>query len=268
MRGVLQVVGALAVAWVLLVLAAWGLQRHLIYLPDRSTPSAPDDVEEVTLETSDGLTLTAWYLTPAGDRVATILVAPGNAGNRALRLPLARGLVDRGHAVLLVDYRGFGGNPGRPDEAGLIRDVQAARAHLADRPDVDASRIVYLGESLGTAVVSALAAKHAPAGLVLRSPFPSLAEVGATHYRFLPVRTLLRDRFETTLHLARYDGPTLVVAGDADRIVPTSLSLAVARMADAEVVVLRGVDHNDRALLDGDAYLDAVDGFVREVAVP
>jgi uncharacterized protein len=262
MRAVLTTTAVLAGIWLVLVLAAWGLQRQLIYLPTAAEPAPPRHVEEVTLPTDDGLELSAWYLTPEEQPLATVMVLPGNAGDRSLRLPLADGLVARGHAVLLVDYRGYGGNPGSPDEAGLHRDALAARQHLLARDDVDADRLVYLGESLGSGVAAALAAEHPPAALVLRSPFGELADVGRAHYPILPVRLLLWDRFETRQHLADHDGPVLVVAGGADAIVPTELSVEVARAVDADYRELDGVDHNDRELLDGEDYLDAVDEFL------
>lgn len=89
--------------------------------------------------------------------------------------------------------------------------------------------------------------------------------MGSGHYPFLPVRPLLRERFETSEHLERYPGPLLVVAGGEDSIVPTDLSRRVADAAADRYVELEGVDHNDRELLDGAEYLDAVDRFVREV---
>jgi uncharacterized protein len=133
---------------------------------------------------------------------------------------------------------------------------------------VDPGRLVILGESIGTGVASALAATEPPAALVLRSPFPSLADVAAGHYPFLPVRTLLRERYPVSDDLAGLDVPVLVVAGGADTIVPTAGSREVAESLDARYVELPGVDHNDRALLDGADYLDAVDTFVRQVLPP
>jgi len=258
-RLLLAVVGA----WVALVLLAAVFQRELIYLPDRATPVPPADVEEVRITTGDGLELVAWYLAPDAEPVTTVLLAPGNAGNRAGRVPTARGLNERGHAVLLLEYRGYGGNPGRPSEAGLVADALAARDHLAARPDVDAQRLAYLGESIGSAVVAALAAQRAPAAVVLRSPFPNLADVGRAAYPFLPIRTLLRDRHPTSEHLEAYDGPVLVVAGADDRIVPTELSREVAQRAGASYVEIPGAGHNDAALFVGERFLDAVDAHLR-----
>ncbi|MEX0832172.1 MAG: alpha/beta hydrolase [Nitriliruptoraceae bacterium] len=191
-------------------------------------------------------------------------MANGNAGNRAHRLLLAEGLRNRGHAVLLFDYRGYGDNPGRPSEAGVVADARAAVDFLRARDDVDAERIVYLGESLGSAVVAAVAVEQPPAALVLRSPFPSLVEVARQHYPFLPVRTLLRERHPTVEHLERYAGPTLVVAGERDRIIPPRLSREVADSAGASYLKIPETGHNDRALLDGDIFLDGVDAFVRD----
>lgn len=229
----------------------YALQRQLIYLPDTSrVPPAGDVIagaRDVTLRTSDDLALTAWFVPAARDsRELAVLVAPGNGGNRLGRADLARALADRGFAVLLLDYRGYGGNPGRPSEDGLARDADAAARALEDL-GYPADRTLYLGESLGTGVVSALAARRPPLGVVLRSPFTELADVGAHHYPYLPVRTLLRDRFPVVDHWRDSDVPVSVVYGSADSVVPTELSAEVARSAESLVdeVVLRGADHND-----------------------
>src|SRR4029450_13715187 len=106
-----------------------------------------------------------------------------------------RALSERGLAVLLFDYRGYDGKPGRPSERGLARDVRAAYRFLVDEAGVPSDRLLYYGESLGAAVVVELATEHRPAGLVLRSPFVDLASVAREHYPFLPVGLLLRDRY-------------------------------------------------------------------------
>lgn len=263
LTGLGRLLMAAAGVWLVIVLLAAVFQRQLIYLPDRTRPEPPADVEAVQLTTEDGLELTAWYLAPDGPPITTILLAPGNAGNRADRVPTARALNERGHAVLLLEYRGYGGNPGRPSETGLVADALAAHDHLVARGDVDPSRLAYLGESLGSAVVAALAAQRPPAALVLRSPFPELADVGRAAYPFLPVGTLLRDRHPTASHLEAYDGPVLVVAGGSDRIVPTELSREVARRAEASFVEVPDAGHNDAALFVGERFLDAVDTHLR-----
>lgn len=252
---------------VLLLALAWLLQRRLIYFPDRSAPPPAARVlpgaRDVALHTEDGLRLTAWLVGPppaVADRRLAVLVAPGNAGNRLARVPLAAALAREGMTVLLVDYRGYGGNPGKPTEEGLARDVRAARQFLLDEAGVAADRLLYYGESLGAAVVTGLAARHPPAGLILRSPFTDLPAAGREHYPFLPVRLLLRDRYPVAGPIGRITAPTLVVYGTADQIVPPAQSRAVADRAagPTRVVAVEGADHNDAALLDGPQLIEAV----------
>jgi uncharacterized protein len=163
----------------LVVVMLWGLQRRLIYLPSGSVGS-PDanlvGTREVVFETTDGLKLGGWFIpASAPSRGIAVLVANGNAGNRSGRAPLARALSERGLAVLLFDYRGYGGNPGSPSERGLAQDVRAAHRFLVHEAGVPTDRMLYYGESLGAAVVVELATEYPPAGLVLRSPFVDLA---------------------------------------------------------------------------------------------
>jgi uncharacterized protein len=230
----------------------WALQRQLVYFPDGSpVPPAAEVIpgaRDVELHTTDGLDLGAWFVPAArADEPGTaVLLAPGNGGNRAGRATLARALSRRGLAVLLMDYRGYGGNPGSPSEQGLANDADAAARALEDL-GYPAERTIYLGESLGTGVVAALLARRPPAGVVLRSPFTELADVGAHHYPWLPVRALLRDRFEVVGPLSSSDVPVSVVYGDRDSVVPSRLSAQVATGAPrlAEELVLPGADHND-----------------------
>ncbi|MFC7449044.1 alpha/beta hydrolase [Rhodococcus daqingensis] len=266
-------VAVVVVALILVVL--WVCQRRLIYLPDGAAPGPAEQVldgaEDVWLTTSDGLRLGAWYVPPTGaDRGVTVLVANGNAGNRADRAPLARALAGAGFATLLFDYRGYGGNPGRPSEDGLARDVRAARHHLVDERAVPPDRLLYFGESLGTGVVTELAAEHRPAGLLLRSPFVDLATLGQRHYPFLPVRLLLWDSFPVAESVARIDAPTTVVYGTADTIVPPDHSERVADSVAGPVVrvALPGAGHNDAELVGGVEVVGALVELARRAVGP
>jgi hypothetical protein len=194
----------------------------------------------------------------------TVIVFNGNAGNRAYRTPLAASLAERGIACLLFDYRGYGGNPGLPSERGLTEDALAVRLAMTERPDVDPQRIVYFGESLGAAVATRLAASHAPAALILRSPFPSLADVGAYHYPWLPVRWFLRDRYPVVEIVRQLHLPLLVIAGEEDSIVPPQFSEQVfdAAPGPKRLVLIPGADHNDEALLHGRTLVDAIEDLL------
>lgn len=249
-----------ALAWILggiaVVLGAFWLgQRRLIYLADTSTPALPTGVEQVGLDTDDGLTLIAWWVEPATGFDTAVIVLPGNAGHRGYRLPLAHALAAEGLAVLLVDYRGYGGNPGSPTEDGLLADARAARQWI-DSHQIE--RVIYFGESLGSGPATALAREVAPHALVLRSPYPSLVDVARIHYPFLPAGMRLRDRFPLEVWIADLDVPVVVIAGSKDSIIPTDLSRRVAEVAGAELVVIEGADHNDRELGSGSEVIDAV----------
>jgi uncharacterized protein len=281
---VLVVVAVLAAPLGLL----WLFQRRLLYFPtpDPVPPAASvlPGAEDVTFETTDGLHLAGWFVPaqpgargPAGvgsrgpvgavdsrTHRPAVLVCNGNAGDRSMRAPLAAALARMGLAVLLFDYRGYGGNPGHPTEEGLAADARAALGYLAGRPEVDPERVVYFGESLGAAVALRLATERPPAALVLRSPFASLAEVGRRHYPLLPVSLLLRDRYDSAALAGRLDAPLLVVAGGRDQIIPASHS---RRLFDAapqpkRLVVLDGADHNDPDLLAGPRLLEELATFL------
>lgn len=264
-RRVAVALGALAVVLVLAVVGVAVMQRSIVFVPDRREPppvaSVLPGARDVELHTSDGLTLAAWYLPAADGCTSTVLVAPGNGGNRAGRASLASALRDAGFGVLLLEYRGYGGNPGSPSEEGLARDARAARDFLLDA-GVPAASTVYLGESLGGAVASGLAAEHPPAALVLRSPFTTLADA-ARAVTGVPLGWLLRDRFDVVAHVGRVTVPVAVVHGDADTTVPDRLSRGVAdaaRRAGSTVVEVDvpGGGHNDRVLASGPALVGAV----------
>ncbi len=263
---VLLVVGVPAAALALL----WTLQRRLIYLPDTArVPSAGSQIagaHDVVLHTADGLALTAWYLpAPAAACRTTVLVAPGNGGNRAGRTDLVRALGTRGYGVLLLEYRGYGGNPGSPTEAGLAADAVAAWSFLTDDEGLTPPELIYFGESLGGSVVTGLAVDHPPAGVLLRSPFTDLADAAAANYPLLPVRMLLREEHPVAARVALLTVPMTVVYGDADSIIPPALSRRVAAAAGGpvELVEVPAADHNDPELVAGPVVLDALDRLAR-----
>jgi uncharacterized protein len=254
------------VGLILLALAVlWFGQRGLIYFPDRPVPEPAAlglvTAELVSFQTEDGLTLEGWFVPARGAATGhTVIVFNGNAGHRGHRADLAAQLAARGLAVFLFDYRGYGGNPGLPTEKGLARDARAALGAAGRQYGVDVTRIVFFGESLGAAIALQLALEFPPAALILRSPFTSLADIGQQHYPFLPVRLMLRDRYPSIDRISRITSPLLVIAGDADRVVPVtdSQELVDAAPEPKRMVVIPGADHNDDALNSGAVLMRAV----------
>lgn len=264
-RTVIVSAAVLGGAAVLLGGLVWGGQRSVIYLPSGGEPPPAGDVvqgaEDVVLHTDDGLELGGWYVPAAGeDRDAAVLVTNGNAGNRESRAPLAQALAQEGFSVLVFDYRGFGGNEGDPTEPGLTADARAGLDLLRERGH-DSDRILYWGESLGAGVAANLAVEEPPAGLFLRSPFSSLADMAGSHYPVVP-EAMLRDSYLVRTTVADLHLPMSVAIGESDTVVPAEQSHAVAEAAPdlVEEVVLPGTGHNDLAMVHG---AEVVDAFVR-----
>src|SRR5919197_302148 len=270
----LVAVSALLATAVAMIALAWLFQRRLIYLAEPGRVPAAATIlhsgEDVAFETADGVRLRGWFVPASGHGRATVLVLNGNAGSRAARAPLAAELSRAGLSVLLMDYRGYGGNPGSPSEPGLLADARAARAYLAARGVVDPARLVSLGEPLGAAVAIQLAVERPPMALVLRSPFTSLADVARLHYPFLPVGLLLKDCYPTIGQVGGLRCLVLVLAGARDGIVPPEQSrrLAEAIPERKRFVLIPGADHNSFDLLAGQRVVGEVVRFVVEVGRP
>lgn len=260
------IVGALAI----LIGGLWVFQRRLIYFPEGDLPPVASILsgwEDVRLETSDGLELGAWYRAPPPDG-PVLVVFNGNAGNRAGRATLGSRFAAEGFGVLLFDYRGYGGNPGSPTEAGLARDARAAARFVTDRSP--GHPVVYYGESLGAAVAVELATAKPPSVIILRSPFTSLPDVASVHYPFLPVDWLLKDDYPSLDRITSVGGPLLVVAGSDDATIPLAQSRALFEAADEPkaMVVIDGADHNDSELATGPQLLEAAVDFIAEHSAP
>jgi fermentation-respiration switch protein FrsA (DUF1100 family) len=273
----LRAVIIVAVVTLVILAALYVMQRSLLYFPGSGGPSVellPRGAHALELHTDDGLRLPAWFVPaepmPDGPEPApgpAVLIFNGNAGDRSHRLPLAIALAERGFAVLVFDYRGYAGNPGSPSEEGLRADARAAVDALAARPEVDPGRIAYFGESLGAAVAGGLATERPPAALVLRSPPPSVVEVGRHHYPFLPIfEGLLFDRYPLAEQVRGIGVPLLVLVTERDEIVPAALSRRVfdAAAEPKRYAALSAAHHNDPALLAGDELLAEVTTFLDE----
>ncbi|MBL9069555.1 MAG: alpha/beta fold hydrolase [Sphingopyxis sp.] len=237
-----------------LVLVAGALlyfnQQSLFYPAPRDYPrGALPGYRPIQTETSDGLRLGALYR-PAQPGRRTIVFFHGNGDSLEGAAYATRGLAAAGHGVLLVEYRGYGGNPGSPGEAGFYRDGEAAMRWLAEQGVAPPATIV-VGNSIGSGPATEMATRHPVAALILVSGFSSLPDVAASHVRWLPVRSLVRDRYANAAKIGRVAGPVLLLHGDRDRVVSVANSrrLAAARPS-ATLTIVPGAGHE---LVYGDA---------------
>ena len=248
-------------------------QRQLLYHPSTSVPDRTEagvaDMRAVALAVEDGLSLLAWYKPPAPGRKLLIFLH-GNAGHIGHRAWKARRYLDAGHGVLLVSWRGFGGNAGKPSEAGLLKDARAALS-FAIGAGMKPRDIALYGESLGSGVAVMLAAESAAAGaplgaVALESPFTSIAALAQYHYYYVPARWMVADRFDAAASIAGIACPLFVFHGENDRTVPVRFGRALFDLArePKQAAWLPGGDHND--LYDmgaGEAVLEFLDGLPR-----
>lgn len=248
-----------------LLMLMYVFQRGLQYFPNAArVPPAQaglPQAQEVTLTSSDGERLVAWFVPPRDDK-PLVIYFQGNAESLPARVSRFAWLIADGTGLLALCYRGYGGSTGRPSEAGLIRDAVAAydfaRARYAPR------RIMLFGESLGTAVAVALAAGHEIGGLILDAPFTSAADVAAAAYPFAPVRWLLKDKYHSDQRIGRVSAPLLVMQGEQDRTVPVRLAEQLFVLAREPKRFVRFAEggHVD---LDDHGAIDAVKKFLAEL---
>lgn len=236
----------LVAVYAVVALGACALQDKLLYFPAPERPEPTrfgvPDMLPVTLNTADGLALNAWYKPGA----PTLVYLHGNGGHIGHRGFKVRPWLDAGIGVLLVEWRGYGGNLGAPGEAGLLADGRAALDFLAAR-GVPPARTVLYGESLGSGIAVMLAVERPVGGLVLEAPYTSIAEVGASHYWFLPVGLLLRDAFDARAAAPRVAAPVLVVHGENDDVIPARFGRALyeALPQPKQARFIPGAGHND-----------------------
>jgi uncharacterized protein len=255
----------LLAGYLLVVLVMLLLENSLIFIPINR---ADDDwaprglkVEDACFQAADGTHLHGWYAPHEHPR-AVVLFCHGNAGNVTHRAGALRMLHDRvGVATLVFDYRGYGRSEGKPNESGVLADARAARAWLAARENIAETSVVLMGESLGGAVAVDLAARDGARALILESTFSSLPEVAAHHYPWLPIRWLMRTRFDSAAKIGDYRGPLLQSHGDPDTIIPIEYGRRLFERANEpkEFFTLAGYDHNDPRPL---TYYDALAAFI------
>ena len=234
MSTLLKLLGFGAGIYLSILLALYFMQRSMIYHPnpERPEPAAWNvaDMSAVSLKTEDELSLLAWWKPPAEGRPA-IVFFHGNGGHIGHRGFKARGFLDRGYGVLLVEWRGYGGNEGAPTEGGLYADGRAALKFL-EQQGIGPKKIVLYGESLGSGVAVELASKGGGGALVLEAPFTSLVAAAADRFPVFPVRWLIRDRFDSRSKIDKVTVPLLIIHGDVDSVLPVALGRALLEKAN------------------------------------
>jgi hypothetical protein len=257
-------VAVCAALYGLIVIGLYVGQRKILFRCDAAEVDPATlglKAKVVRLKTEDGESLLAWSIPPAPGR-PLILYFHGNAGGIDLRVERFHAIAKAGMGLLAIEYRGYASSTGSPSERGLKLDGEAAYA-AAIASGVAPERIVPLGESLGSGVAVALAARHKVGALVLDSPYSSIADVAAATYWFVPVRALLRDPFRNDLLIGSVNVPTLIVHGTKDRVVPIRFGEKLFALANPPKEFWRVEDAIHLAM--GERFDDTLDWIARMV---
>ena len=209
-------------------------QRNLLYHPTENNYSGDQilvDIEKVKIKTSDNIELISWYHNKDFNKYKTILYFHGNAGSLENRIHKINHFKDINVNFLIFAWRGFSGNKGKPTEKGLYEDAKSAVQWLKLK-GINEENIILYGESLGTGVAIEIAQNKNFSGVILESPFTSMIDTGKDKYPFLPVRFLLKDKYENNKKIKNIKSPILVMHGKIDKIVPFYMGKKIYELAN------------------------------------
>jgi hypothetical protein len=234
-----------------LLLTLYVKQRGIVFRPDTAradlaAAGLAEQMAEVEIRTADGLALTSWWAPAMRPDGRVIVYFHGNAGHHGGRAERIRDYLAAGYGVLLVGYRGYGGNPGALSEAGLYADARANLAFVAAQR-VRPMQIVLFGESLGTAVATQMATEQPALALVLEAPLASVLHSARTRYPLFAFDFLVRDKFNSLAKIGAVKIPVLIVHGELDRTTAVKFGRMLFGAANEPKhgVFLPGADHNN-----------------------
>ncbi len=241
------------IVYVLFLFVMFQMQRSMTYFPGRSQMSPADvgatGMEIIVVQPADAdYGIKGWYHPPADNIKPVIVYFHGNAMTIPFAWPRVEPFVKAGYGVLLAEYRGYNGNPGKPKEKGLYADADAYTAWLKGAAGIPENRIVFYGLSLGTGVaVDQVVKNPAAAAIILEAPYTSLVDVARKHYFYLPVDLLMLDRYPSKKRISHAKIPLLVLHGERDTVVPVAQGRALYELAGGPktLKIFPEAGHND-----------------------
>ena len=230
----LQFILIIFVIYFLVLVFLYFYQRSLLYHPNENNYSGDKisvDIEKVKIQTSDNIELLGWYHEKNLKDYKTLVYFHGNAGSLENRIHKLNHFQDMNINFLIVAWRGFNGNKGKPSEKGLYVDGESTIDWLIKK-GVDEKNLILYGESLGTGVATHLAQNKNYAGVILETPFTSMIDAAKNFYPYIPVNLLLKDKFENYKKVKNINSPILIMHGEVDQIVPFSMGKKIYELAN------------------------------------
>ena len=230
----LSIIIASSLIYLIVLVFLFFFQRSLLYHPNVNNyfnDKLKVDIEEVQIKTSDNINLLGWFHKKDLNRFKTVVYFHGNAGKLENRIHKLNHFKDIDVNFLIISWRGFSGNSGKPTEKGLYEDGKSTIDWLKNIGLSDKDIVIY-GESLGTGIATHIAQNRKFAGLVLETPFTSMVDAAKDVYPYIPVGILLKDRYENEKKIKHINIPILVMHGQADQIVPFKMGKKIYEIAN------------------------------------
>ena len=234
MKYLFLAISSIFLAYIAIILFTYFYQRSLLYHPSENNylnDKITFNYEEIFIETKKKIKLKSWFIKKDLNKFKTILIFHGNAGNLFNRVYKLNELNKLDVNILLISWRGFSGNKGKPTEKNLYRDADESVKWLNNQGVISKNIILY-GESLGTGVATELGTSNAFGGIILESPFTSIANAAKIYYPYLPVSIILKDRYDSIGKIKNINTPIFIMHGKMDNIVPQQMGLELFEKAN------------------------------------
>ena len=240
-------------------------QRKLLYLPSEN--NYLDDpinftYNEFFIEVDKDVKIKSWLIEKDLKKYKTILFLHGNAGNLFNRSYKLNRLNELNLNVLIISWRSFSGNPGKPNETNLYGDAKKAVKWLNER-GVETKNIILYGESLGTGVATEIGQTNKFNSIILESPYTSMIKAAKIYYPYLPVKFLLKDKYDSEKKIKNIKTPILIMHGKKDNIVPFHMGKKLFETANEPKKFLQ-IEEDDHMLSFNDNLLLEIKNFINK----
>ena len=260
----LETIVGILIIYVSVIILVFIFQRNLMYHPNENNYFGDKlnvSVEKVKIKTTDNLNLLGWFHKKNLKKFKTIIYFHGNAGTLENRIHKLNHFKDMDVNFLIIAWRGFSGNKGKPNEEDLYRDGLSAVNWVIDQ-EVQEEDIILYGESLGTGIATEIAQQKNYAGVILETPFTSMVAAAKNFYPYLPVSLLLKDRYENDKKIKNINIPLLVMHGEKDEIVPFKMGKKIYDLAN-EPKYYYFTKHDNHMMEYDDQLLNVLKDFIK-----
>jgi len=263
---ILSVVGLVLTIYLIITFILYKSQRSLLYHPSENNYFGDKlmvSIDKVKIKTEDNIELLAWYHHKDIDNYKTILFLHGNAGSLENRIHKINHFKEMEINFLIISWRGFSGNDGKPTEEGLYKDARSAVKWLINK-GVKKENIIIYGESLGTGVATEISQNENFAGIVLESPFTSMVAAGKSKYPIFPIGLLLKDKYESDKKIKNIKSPVLVMHGEVDTIVPFWMGKKIYELAN-DPKYYYFPEYDDHMMEYNDKLINTLKSFIKSL---